>query len=115
MEPQHVFNTLFGVIMLLIGWWHKRLETDIRDLKTNRNELHSSIINLELELVRDYVRKQEFEKSLDSFSKKLDRLESLEVLLANNYVTHTTFKSHIDDVLTKLDRIEQKLDKKVDK
>lgn len=115
MEQQQIFNIMFGVIIVLLGWWHKRLEGDIRDLKTNRNELHSNIVNLELEIVRDYVRKQEFEKSLDSFSKKLDRLETLEVMLANNYVTHTTFKSHIDDVLAKLDRIEQKLDKKVDK
>lgn len=115
MEIQQLVNAMFGVILLLIGWWHKRLEHDIRDLKTNRNELHSNIVNLELELVRDYVRKQEFEKVIDSFSKKLDRLETLEVMLANNYVTHATFKQNIDDVLTKLDRIEQKLDKKVDK
>ena len=115
METQQLIDVMFGVIIVLIGWWHKRLENDIRDLKTNRNELHSNIVNLELELVRDYVRKQEFEKSIDSFSKKLDRLESLEVMLANNYVTHATFKQNMDDVLSKLDRIEQKLDKKVDK
>lgn len=115
METQQLINAMFGVIIVLIGWWYKRLESDIRDLKTNRNELHSNIVNLELELVRDYVRKQEFEKALDSFSKKLDRLETLEVMLANNYVTHSTFKQNMDDVLTKLDHIEQKLDKKVDK
>ena len=116
MDPtQSLFNVCISIIVLLVGWWNKNIWDSIKESKDSLNEHLKNHNELKLQVVSDYVKKNDFEKNIDMISKKLDKLESLEVLLANNYVTHTTFERGMNDLSAKLDRIENKLDNKVDK
>lgn len=114
-QTQQLFNIAITIIILLVGWWNKSIWDNIKEVKDSLAKHLESHNDLKLLVVSDYVKKNDFEKSIDMISKKLDKLENLEVLLANNYVTHATFERSMIDIGSKLDRIEKKLDNKVDK
>lgn len=114
-QTQSLFNIAVSIIILLAGWWNKSILDSIKEVKDGLSEHLQNHNELKLLVVSEYVPKKDFEKTLDTIVKKLDKLENLELLLANNHVTHNSFKEGMNTLAAKLDRIERKLDNKADK
>ena len=73
MEPQNLFNLIFGGIAAVTGWFARELWTAVKELKSDLSKLRE-------ELPKVYVTKDDFRQDMreikDMLSKIFDRLEN---------------------------------------
>ena len=74
MDYQLLFNLAFGGFCALASWLFKNIWTDLQDCQRRSSAIQLNNKDLELKLVQDYVRKEEFTRSIENFSSKLDKL-----------------------------------------
>lgn len=65
MDPQSLFNAMFGIAAAAGGWFAKTLYIATQELRRDVNDLH-------IELARDYVPVKRFEEATERLADKLD-------------------------------------------
>jgi hypothetical protein len=68
MMEQQVFNIAIALVGALGGWWMKAMWDGLKDMS-------SQVTNLQVMVAGQYVRREEFDKSMDSIISKLERIE----------------------------------------
>ena len=67
MDPQTLFNAVFGITSAGLGWFAKTLYGAVTELRRDLNALH-------VEMARDYVPVRRFEESMTAINAKLDSI-----------------------------------------
>lgn len=115
MDYQVLFNMVLGAGSVMGSWIFKTMWSSIDGLKVENSALKAKINAIELDMARNYTRKDEIDTALSRIMEKVSRIETIELMLANNYVRKDDFTKALDMFSTKLDKIVEKLDSKADK
>lgn len=75
MELQVLFNIVIGVASALCGWWLKVMWDSLRDLRTMDQALSEKVSRIEVLVAGEYVKKEDFERSIQRLFDKLDHIE----------------------------------------
>jgi hypothetical protein len=73
---QTIINWMMGGFGALIGFMLKAVWQAVKDLQTADKELSDKVSGIEVLVAGDYVRRSEFEKTVERLFKKLDTIES---------------------------------------
>lgn len=76
MDPQTAFNIGLSIIGGLTGWLLKILWGNLDELKRQDEKLAEKVSAIEILVAGEYVKKDDFDKKLDSVMNKLDRIEN---------------------------------------
>jgi hypothetical protein len=75
MDYQTLFNIAGGLAGFLGGWWMKVLHESVRDLQESDKKLAEKVSQIEVLVAGNYVRRDDFDKSVEAIFRKLDRIE----------------------------------------
>ena len=75
MDYQLLFNIAGGLAAFLGGWWMKVLHESIRDLQDGEKKLAEKVSSIEILVAGNYVKRDDFDKSVEAIFRKLDRIE----------------------------------------
>ncbi len=75
MDYQALFNIAGGLAAFLGGWWMKVLHESIRDLQDGEKKLAEKVSSIEILVAGNYVKRDDFDKSVQAIFHKLDRIE----------------------------------------
>ena len=75
MDYQALFNIALGIAGFLGGWWMKVLHESVRDLQESDKKLAEKVSQIEVLVAGNYVRRDDFDKSVEAIFRKLDRIE----------------------------------------
>lgn len=75
MEPQVIINILAGLVTFFFGWWMKALSDSMKELHEADRKLADKIAAIEVLVAGAYVKRDDFDKSLQAIFHKLDRIE----------------------------------------
>lgn len=75
MDYQALFNIAGGLAAFLGGWWMKVLHESVRDLQDADKRLTDKMSSIEVLVAGNYVRRDDFDKSVQAIFHKLDRIE----------------------------------------
>lgn len=75
MDYQLLFNIAGGLAAFLGGWWMKVLHESVRDLQDADKRLADKVASIEVLVAGNYVKRDDFDKSLEAIFRKLDRIE----------------------------------------
>lgn len=67
MESQHLINTLFALVMALLGWLGRELWSTVKDIKRSLSEVQR-------ELPEKYVQKEDLKDALGEMRNLLHRI-----------------------------------------
>lgn len=73
---QNFINMLAGAVSVLFGWILKTIWDAVRDLQASDDELADKVNRIEVLVAGEYVRREEFQGSLDRLFAKLDQIEN---------------------------------------
>ena len=76
MEDQNIINLLGGFISAIIGWLLKTLWQAVGDLQKSDVELADKVNRIEVLVAGEYVKRDEFQGSLDRLFAKLEQIEA---------------------------------------
>jgi len=74
-DYQLLFNIAGGLAAFLGGWWMKVLHESIRDLQDGEKKLAEKVSSIEILVAGNYVKRDDFDKSVEAIFRKLDRIE----------------------------------------
>jgi hypothetical protein len=74
-DYQALFNIAGGLAAFLGGWWMKVLHESIRDLQDGEKKLAEKVSSIEILVAGNYVKRDDFDKSVQAIFHKLDRIE----------------------------------------
>lgn len=75
MDYQSLFNIAGGIAGFLGGWWMKVLHESVKDLQEQDKKLAEKVSSIEVLVAGNYVKRDDFDKSLEAIFRKLDRIE----------------------------------------
>lgn len=75
MDYQVLFNVAGGLAAFLGGWWMKVLHESIRDLQDGEKKLAEKVSSIEVLVAGNYVKRDDFDRSVQAIFHKLDRIE----------------------------------------
>ena len=75
MDYQTLFNIAGGIAGFLGGWWMKVLHDSVRDLQDADKRLVDKVSSIEVLVAGNYVKRDDFDKSVEAIFRKLDRIE----------------------------------------
>ena len=75
MDYQTLFNIAGGLAGFLGGWWMKVLHESVRDLQEADKRLADKVSSIEILVAGNYVKRDDFDKSVEAIFRKLDRIE----------------------------------------
>lgn len=75
MDYQTLFNIAGGIAGFLGGWWMKVLHDSVRDLQDADKRLADKVASIEVLVAGNYVKRDDFDKSVEAIFRKLDRIE----------------------------------------
>lgn len=75
METQSLINTLFGVIAFLGGWVVRNLQESMSNLRIADSELTKKVQEMEVLVAGQYVKREDFARTVEALFAKLDRIE----------------------------------------
>jgi hypothetical protein len=74
-DYQLLFNIAGGLAAFFGGWWMKVLHESIRDLQDGEKKLAEKVSSIEILVAGNYVKRDDFDKSVQAIFHKLDRIE----------------------------------------
>jgi len=74
-DYQVLFNVAGGLAAFLGGWWMKVLHDSIRDLQDGEKKLAEKVSSIEVLVAGNYVKRDDFDRSVQAIFHKLDRIE----------------------------------------
>lgn len=75
MEPQVIINILAGLVTFFFGYWMKALSDSMKELQETDRKLADKVAAIEVLVAGAYVKRDDFDKSLEAIFRKLDRIE----------------------------------------
>lgn len=72
---QTLFNIILGVAGVLGGWWMKVMWESLKDLQKADKELTAKVSSVEVLVAGDYVRRSDFDRTIERLFAKLDHIE----------------------------------------
>ena len=75
MDYQVLFNIAGGVAAFFGGWWLKVIHETVRDLQETDKRLADKVAAIEVLVAGAYVKRDDFDKSVEAIFRKLDRIE----------------------------------------
>lgn len=72
---QTLFNIILGVAGVLGGWWMKVMWESLKDLQKADKELTEKVSSVEVLVAGDYVRRSDFDRTIERLFAKLDHIE----------------------------------------
>jgi hypothetical protein len=75
MELQPLFNIIVSVAGALCGWWLKVMWDSLRELRSIDQALSEKVSRIEVLVAGEYVKKEDFERSIQRLFDKLDHIE----------------------------------------
>lgn len=75
MIPQEIINWLLGGFGMLIGYVLNTIWNGLKELQAADKALAEKVASIEVLVAGDYVKKDEFNMSLNALFAKLDRIE----------------------------------------
>jgi hypothetical protein len=75
MEFQTLFNAAVGCVMLLSGWFMRVIWDSIKQLHDDDRELSEKVSRIEVLVAGEYVKRDEFDRSMDRLFDKLNQIE----------------------------------------
>ena len=76
MTNQDIFNAAFALLGALGGWWLKVILNALTELQGFDRELSDKLSRVEVLVAGNYVRRDEFERSMQRLLDKLDAIEA---------------------------------------
>lgn len=83
MEPQSLFNVGLGLIAFLGGWVMKNLQDSMKSLRESDDRLATKVQAIEVLVAGQYVKRDDFDKSITALFAKLDKIEGKLDMKAN--------------------------------
>ncbi len=74
-DYQALFNIAGSLVAFLGGYWLKTLSETMKDLQDADRKLAEKVSNIEILVAGAYVKREDFDKTLEKISQKLDRIE----------------------------------------
>lgn len=75
MDFQTLYNTAIGFIMLLSGWFIRVMWDTMTRLQADDRELSDKVSKIEVLVAGEYVRKDDFDRTIERLFDKLDHIE----------------------------------------
>jgi len=75
MDFQTLFNAAIGGVMLLAGWFMRVMWDSIQKLHKDDRELSDKVSRIEVLVAGEYVKRDEFDRSMERLFDKLDHIE----------------------------------------
>jgi len=75
MDFQTLFNAAIGGLMLLAGWFMRVIWDSIKQLHEDDRELSEKVSRIEVLVAGEYVKRDEFDRSMDRLFDKLNQIE----------------------------------------
>lgn len=75
MDFQMLFNAAIGGVMLLAGWFMRVMWDSIQKLHRDDRELSDKVSRIEVLVAGEYVKRDEFDRSMERLFDKLDHIE----------------------------------------
>lgn len=75
MLSQELFNVVVGVAGALGGWWLKVMWETLKELQSADKELVDKVSRIEVLVAGNYVRKEDFDRTIERLFDKLDHIE----------------------------------------
>lgn len=72
---QELFNIAVGVAGVLGGWWLKVMWETLKELQAADRELVDKVSRIEVLVAGNYVRKEDFDRTIERLFDKLDHIE----------------------------------------
>lgn len=76
MEPQLIINSIFGVLMLCLGWILKVLWDAICELQKTDKDLAEKVGKIEVLVAGQYVKVDRFDQMVNAIFAKLDKIDN---------------------------------------
>lgn len=76
MEAQVGINIALGLISFLGGWVVKNLQDSMRNLQAADERLAAKVQSIEVLVAGQYIKRDEFEKTLSALFAKLDKIDA---------------------------------------
>ena len=72
---QELFNIAVGIAGVLGGWWLKVMWETLKELQAADRELVDKVSRIEVLVAGNYVRKEDFDRTIERLFDKLDHIE----------------------------------------
>lgn len=76
MESQTIFDLVLGALMLAGGWIMRVMWESLKELRTQDQELAEKVSQIEILVAGEYVKRSEFERSIQRIFDKLDIIDA---------------------------------------
>lgn len=75
MDQQQLFNVLFAIVGVFVGWWMRAMWEAVKDLEKADQSLSNQVADLKVLVAGGYVRTEQFDSLSKAIFAKLDRIE----------------------------------------
>ena len=75
MDFQVLFNMATGAVALLAGWFIRVIWDSLNELKKQDRDLADKVARIEVLVAGEYVKKEDFERTIERLFDKLDHIE----------------------------------------
>lgn len=75
MDFQVLFNMAVGAVAILAGWFIRVIWDSLNELKKQDRDLADKVARIEVLVAGEYVRKEDFERTIERLFDKLDHIE----------------------------------------
>ena len=83
MEAQFVINVALGLVCFLGGWVVKNLQDSMKNLQDTDEKLAAKVQSIEVLVAGQYIKREDFERTVEALFAKLDKIESKLDMKAN--------------------------------
>ena len=83
MESQDLINVALGAISFLGGWVVKNLQDSMKSLQDADERLATKVQAIEVLVAVQYIKREDFDKTISALFTKLDKIESKLDMKAN--------------------------------
>lgn len=75
MEFQDLFNVAMGFLMAIFGWFLRISWESLNNLQQADRELSDKVSKIEVLVAGEYVKKEDFDRTIERLFDKLDHIE----------------------------------------
>ena len=75
MISQDIYNIIVGVAGALGGWWLKVMWETLKELQQADKELVDKVSRIEVLVAGNYVKREDFDRTIERLFDKLDHIE----------------------------------------
>ena len=76
METQSLINAGLGLIAFMGGWILRNLQESMKSLRDSDDKLASKVQAIEVLVAGQYIKREDFDKTVAALFSKLDRIDS---------------------------------------